>query len=368
MSFTRSTENISVHQQLSDYPNQDDGLSAAELKQRFDYPAEQIQSDLNGLMGQLESTSASASLGAGDMFSGDTSGDTVQDKLNKLYSDIQDIALGTIPDDSITESKLVTTYSSTLAKKQDLGLLYLASKYKAITGGQTPSSYTSPSLTTASPQGHTVTVEEGTTTEISDVYTMFNGSGNERIKGDSNIVLKVEFPNYFKISSISGKYKHLNVDKLEWVKVSGSTDGSTFTEIETKQVPSSFTTDEKTFSLSITNNNYYKYYRLEFGAGSSAGADGNVNNYIYNNLVLTGTTITTTTMTYSLSKLYTNETLTGYTKGMVVKIWTPASTPTGTTIDNKINVYSMGAKTIDKALEPDTRYSLVYDGTKFVEE
>ena len=115
MSFTRISRDVSVHQSMPDYPSAE-GYTASQLKEAFDAPVEGIKTDVNGLMTELEDTSAASSLGAGELFDGDTSNGTVQDKLEKLYGDMQGIALGDIPDGTITQAKMDATYEGTLAK------------------------------------------------------------------------------------------------------------------------------------------------------------------------------------------------------------------------------------------------------------
>lgn len=117
MSFTKSTTDISVHQKLGDYPSQDDGITAEELKKKFDYPAETLQKDLNKVVGELSENTASSNIGADKIHESDTSAENVQAKLEKIYKDLQNTTLGQIPDGSITEEKLNGDYSSTLAKK-----------------------------------------------------------------------------------------------------------------------------------------------------------------------------------------------------------------------------------------------------------
>ena len=117
MGFTRSTTNISVHQGLSDYPNQDDGLSAAQLKQTFDFPAETLQNDLNNLESELEAVESAASIGADVIAVGDESDANVQAKLEKIYTDMQAISQGSVADGSITESKLSSGLDALIAKK-----------------------------------------------------------------------------------------------------------------------------------------------------------------------------------------------------------------------------------------------------------
>ncbi len=117
MRFTRSTTDVKVHQSLSDYPRVEDGMSAEELKKKFDLPAETLQNDLNGLIEELEDLNASLQLGANSIDENDTSDNNIQAKLIKLHKEIQEVTLGQIPDGSITEAKLNNTYSKSIAKK-----------------------------------------------------------------------------------------------------------------------------------------------------------------------------------------------------------------------------------------------------------
>ncbi len=116
MGFTRSTTNTSVHQGMPDYPSSE-GYTTTQLKEAFDAPAEGLQSDLNGLMSELENVLASGNIGANKLTEDDTSGATVQEKLDKIYGDLQGISQGAIPDNSITSAKLDSTFKSTLAVK-----------------------------------------------------------------------------------------------------------------------------------------------------------------------------------------------------------------------------------------------------------
>lgn len=117
MGFTRSTTNVSVHQGLSDYPNQDDGLTAAQLKATFDFPAETLQNDLNGLETELEDVSSAANIGADVITAGDESDANVQAKLEKLAADMVGITQGAVADGSITLAKLASSLADSLAVK-----------------------------------------------------------------------------------------------------------------------------------------------------------------------------------------------------------------------------------------------------------
>lgn len=146
MSFTRSTTNVDVHKNMPDYPSSE-GYTAAQLKTAFDSSAVGLKADITNLETELEATTAAASIGAADVYVGDTSNATVQDKLEMIYQAVVGVALGTIPDDSITEAKLDSTYSASLAKKSNLGKVYLATQYRTpgITT-ETPTSWSAPTL------------------------------------------------------------------------------------------------------------------------------------------------------------------------------------------------------------------------------
>ena len=117
MGFKRSTTDIKVHQSLSDTPNIDNGLTAEGLKKKYDFPAETIQNDLNALMGELEETTGASNIGAEPLEDGDTSGNTIKDKLIELKNRIANAVLGQIPNGTITKEKLNIDFSNLIAEK-----------------------------------------------------------------------------------------------------------------------------------------------------------------------------------------------------------------------------------------------------------
>lgn len=111
MSFSKSTTDIKVHEKLGDYPNVDDGLSADELKKRFDSPAVQIQNDLNNLISELENENCANSLGATKLDEQDASDNNILAKLKKIYNEFKThrdelIKTGAISDNAITTEKI----------------------------------------------------------------------------------------------------------------------------------------------------------------------------------------------------------------------------------------------------------------------
>ena len=118
MGFTRSTTDVNVHRNMPDYPS-GEGYTTEQLKTAFDSSAAGLKNDLNGLMGELENTSSAENLGAAIVGENDVSEPNVQAKLNYLMEEIQGVALGDIPDGTITQAKMNATYETTLAKKDE---------------------------------------------------------------------------------------------------------------------------------------------------------------------------------------------------------------------------------------------------------
>ena len=118
MRFTRSTTDISVHQKLGDYPNQDNGLTPEELKKTYDRPAEILQNDLNKLEEELERETASINLGASALDENDESDTNIQAKFNKIYEEFKDVRDGGVKDASLVTSK-IQDGAITNAKVQD---------------------------------------------------------------------------------------------------------------------------------------------------------------------------------------------------------------------------------------------------------
>lgn len=64
MALTRFTDDIEIIQKLSDLPNDDDGLSADELKEQFDLPVILLKAFINGtLLPEIEAIVAAAASG-----------------------------------------------------------------------------------------------------------------------------------------------------------------------------------------------------------------------------------------------------------------------------------------------------------------
>lgn len=108
MALTKYTASTAIIAALADLPNATDGLTAAQLKAKFDENPEAFKTFVNTLIDQLESTTDSSSgadqIGATSIT--DLTGNTVQALLESLKA-LVDTQLPT-PDGSITNTKLAT--------------------------------------------------------------------------------------------------------------------------------------------------------------------------------------------------------------------------------------------------------------------
>lgn len=113
-SFNKDVENIS---KLSDRPNIENGYTPNALKALFDKAGVDIKDYINSvLIGELTSTEENAS-GAdriGSAYIEALPGDTVQEKLTTLSSQVKDIANGAIPDGTVTPEKFAPDIASFL--------------------------------------------------------------------------------------------------------------------------------------------------------------------------------------------------------------------------------------------------------------
>ena len=113
MALTAFNEDMEIISKLSDLPNDTDGLTAAELKARFDRAGTLLKAYINGtLLSELSGSGAAGSLGV-DKVNGTDMGSTVQAALDALAAQIVEATLGTIPDKSIGESKFADLAVST---------------------------------------------------------------------------------------------------------------------------------------------------------------------------------------------------------------------------------------------------------------
>jgi hypothetical protein len=109
-SFTNLTTDLDVIQKLDDLPNAVGGLSAADLKAKFDEAANAIKDYINAvLLAQLQAetsgTAGANRIGISGIV-GLTGTNNVQDALAAIYAAAQEAQAGTILNKSITAEKL----------------------------------------------------------------------------------------------------------------------------------------------------------------------------------------------------------------------------------------------------------------------
>lgn len=105
MALDRLEKNMGIISTLDDEPNDVGGLSAKELKEKFDEAGEAVKDYLNNtLLPSIEGQDGAASIGA-KPFEG-VDGTTVQEQIEQINEKIGDVVLGQIPDGSITPEKL----------------------------------------------------------------------------------------------------------------------------------------------------------------------------------------------------------------------------------------------------------------------
>lgn len=305
MGYTKINDNLSVHQSLSDEPNIDDGLTSEELKKKFDEPAEKLKNAFNNLIDEMAMITSSQNIGANSLDFGDTSEGNVQAKLIKIWEEMKNVTLGQIPDNSITKGKIEVEYEKTLARKENLGPLYLASMYHEVNNeNQKALDYVPPSLSSTNKQGYTITALTSNTTYNfgdKDIYTMLGGNGNDSIRGDyysdaphSRDGILIKFPFLLKATSIFVKGSNLSI------KVYGSNDGESFTEIhDGGEGPYNGT-------YNFENKNYYEYYKIVI-SNCNTGTG-----FLYNNVKFFGkyinkenAVVTTPTLSVSNKQGYT---------------------------------------------------------------
>lgn len=104
MAFTIPNGVTDVIKKLSNFPNRIDRLKATQLKAMFDQAAKNVQEDVKRLVSELGASTAAGNIGFAR--STEVPADNVQDAIENVQSQIAGVALGSIPDGSITAQQL----------------------------------------------------------------------------------------------------------------------------------------------------------------------------------------------------------------------------------------------------------------------
>lgn len=105
MPFDRMNKDLAIIAKLDDEPNDVTGLTAAELKEKFDEGGKALKEYINDtLLPALEGQGAAGELGAVPF--GGVTGTNVQAQIKQVADSVEQVALGQIPDKSIGADKL----------------------------------------------------------------------------------------------------------------------------------------------------------------------------------------------------------------------------------------------------------------------
>lgn len=119
MALNKITDNLNIIQALDDEPNDVGGLTAQELKAKFDEAGNTIKTRVNALVDQLGSANAAADIGFNATAGVDEN--NVQDAIENVQAQLVAVTQGAVTDGSITTAKLAAK-AVTTAKIDDLAV------------------------------------------------------------------------------------------------------------------------------------------------------------------------------------------------------------------------------------------------------
>ena len=120
MAFDKMTDDMNIISKLPDEPNDEGGMTASAFKATFDKAGTLAKTAINKLIAALGASTAAGNIG----FARSTGvpADTVQGAIENVQSQIAGVALGSIPDGSITAQQLAGG-AVTAAKVADRALV-----------------------------------------------------------------------------------------------------------------------------------------------------------------------------------------------------------------------------------------------------
>ena len=104
MALDRMTDDMNIISKLPDEPNDEGGMTASALKATFDKAGTLAKTAINKLIAALGASTAAGNIGFAR--STEVPADNVQDAIENVQSQIAGVALGSIPDGSITAQQL----------------------------------------------------------------------------------------------------------------------------------------------------------------------------------------------------------------------------------------------------------------------
>ena len=121
MAFDRMTDDMNIISKLPDEPNDEGGMTASALKATFDKAGMLAKTAINKLIAALGASTAAGNIGFAR--STEVPADNVQGAIENVQSQIAGVALGSIPDGSITAQQLAA--SAVTAEKVADGALVI---------------------------------------------------------------------------------------------------------------------------------------------------------------------------------------------------------------------------------------------------
>ena len=104
MAFDRMTDDMNIISKLPDEPNDEGGMTASALKATFDKAGTLAKTAINKLIAALGASTAAGNIGFAR--STEVPADNVQDAIENVQSQIAGVAMGEMPNGSVTAEKL----------------------------------------------------------------------------------------------------------------------------------------------------------------------------------------------------------------------------------------------------------------------
>ena len=380
MGFTKSTDDLKIHQKLSDEPNIDDGLSAEELKLKFDKPVTDLQKSFNKLIDELENAQASKYIGAEPLDEYDDTENNIQAKLLKIRAEIQNTTLGKIPDGTIAEEKMNVEYNNLLAKRNSELQTNLNSE---MVNGQTIehindliNKYNVPTVSKMYDTYNYLSLDNKIKDYYENMRVLIDLTENTTEYFSSSIIPILESPS----TPVNGFY-YTHGDKTEYnvnTNLIFDKNDSTSGKVSKSGISLYFPIGIKNFNIK-----FYSEYNEDT---SSEPKHGYYILKLYGRLKSSDSFILLKTENYSETKeinllidddkiydaielVFSNETAPGLT--VVARTIYTIDITTGyqerfkNGLQSYININNLGNKLIKDAIEEGKKYELVYDGTMF---